>query len=83
MKILLYLGALIVCGSMYLMYIPAIWLHGLITAALTGAIAHILYLIVDLDNAFAGTLQVSKTPFERARVAFDRVVHIEAGEMCE
>jgi hypothetical protein len=83
MKILLYLGALILTGSMYLVYIPALWLHGLVTAALTGAVAHILYLVIDLDNAFAGTLQVSKAPFERARAAFDRVVHLAPDEICE
>jgi hypothetical protein len=83
MKILLYLGALIVCGSMYLVYIPAFWLHGLVTAALTGAIAHILYLIIDLDNAFAGNMQVSSTPFERALAAFDRVVNVPSVDACE
>jgi hypothetical protein len=83
MKILLYLGALILSGSMYLMYIPALWLHALVTAALTGAVAHILYLVIDLDNAFAGNMQVSKAPFERARVAFDRVVHLVPDKAAE
>jgi Protein of unknown function (DUF4239) len=72
MKILLYAGAVIVVGSMYLIWIPALWVHGLATAALAGAIAHVLYLIVDLDDAFSGDWQISFLPFERARASFDR-----------
>ena len=78
MKILLYTGAIIMTGSMYLVAIPQFWLHALVTAALTGAVAHILYLILDLDAAFAGNVQVSQAPFERARAAFARVVHLES-----
>lgn len=73
MKVLLYTGAVILVGSLYLMYIADFWLHALITAALGGAIAHILYLIADLDDAFAGNLQIERAPFERAREAFARV----------
>jgi hypothetical protein len=76
MKILLFTGALIITGSMYLVYIPDLWLHALVTAALAGAIAHILYLILDLDDAFAGNWRVAKAPFERARLGFERVVHL-------
>jgi hypothetical protein len=72
MRILLYAGAVIVVGSMYLIWIPALWVHGLATAALAGAIAHILYLIVDLDDAFSGDWQVSFAPFTRAQLSFDR-----------
>jgi hypothetical protein len=76
MKLLLYTGAVILVGSMYLVYIPELWLHGLVTAALGGAIAHVLYLIHDLDDAFTGNLQVDKAPYQRARASFDRVVRL-------
>jgi hypothetical protein len=79
MKILLYLGAFIMIGSMWLMSFDKLWIHATVTAALAGAVSHILFLIKDLDNAFAGDLQVSKAPFERARKAFQRDAHqIEA-----
>jgi len=35
-----------------------------------------LFLINDLDNAFAGHLQVSKAAFERTRRTFDRAIHL-------
>ena len=75
MKLLLYSGGLIVIGSMYLMAIDPLWLHLLVTAALAGAIAHILYLILDLDAAFRGE-RIPKTPFEQARRAFDRATYV-------
>jgi hypothetical protein len=78
MKILLYSGAVIVVGSMYLISIPQLWLHAFVTAALAGAIAHVLFLIVDLDDAFAGDWQVAKRPFEHARAAFERNSHLVA-----
>lgn len=78
MNILLYTGAVLVTGSIYLMYIPAFWLHATITAALAGAIAHVLYLIHDLDEAFSGEGVVSKEPFERARLSCVRLSHLVA-----
>lgn len=78
MNILLYTGAVLVTGSIYLMHIPAFWLHATITAALAGAIAHVLYLIHDLDEAFAGEGVVSKEPFERARISCVRLSHLVA-----
>jgi hypothetical protein len=78
MKALLYAGAVIVIGSMYLIWIPTFWVHALATALLGGAIAHILYLIADLDDAFSGDWQVSKRPFERARAAFERTSKLVA-----
>jgi hypothetical protein len=75
MKFLLYLGALIVIGSIYLMAVEPFWVHVIMSGALGGAVAHILYLIVDLDNAFAGHLQVSKDSFVRALRTFDRSTH--------
>lgn len=76
MKILLYNGAVIVVGSMYLMAIEPLWLHALVTSAMSGAVAHVLYLIADLDDAFSGDWQVARAPFESARAAFDRTTHL-------
>ena len=75
MRILLYAGALILVGSIYLMTFERLWIHVTVTAALAGAVSHILYLISDLDQAFAGDWQVAKGPFIRARKAFDRDAH--------
>jgi hypothetical protein len=76
MTILLYTGAILVVGSVYLLAIDRLWLHALVTAAMAGAISHILYLIRDLDHAFAGDLQVDKAPFERAQRNFGRAAHV-------
>jgi Protein of unknown function (DUF4239) len=76
MKILLYAGAVIVTGSMYLIAIPQFWIHAATTAALSGAIAHILYLIHDLDDAFSGDWQVDQRSFERALASFARTTHL-------
>ncbi len=76
MTILLFTGAILTTGSMYLMAIDKLWVHAAVTAALAGAIAHILYLIRDLDDAYAGDWQVSKAPFERARKHCDRATHL-------
>jgi hypothetical protein len=72
MNVLLYTGAFIIVGSMYLLPFEQFWLHAVASAALAGAIAHILFLIHDLDTAFAGDYQVDKGPFERARKTFER-----------
>jgi hypothetical protein len=76
MRALLFLGAAVVIGSMYLMSVDRLWIHATITAALAGAVAHILFLIQDLDNAFSGRLQVSKAAFERTRRTFERAIHL-------
>jgi Protein of unknown function (DUF4239) len=81
MKILLYNGAVIVIGSMYLLAIHQLWLHALVTAAMAGAVAHVLYLIADLDDAFSGDWQVARAPFEGARTAFDRTTHLVSTEL--
>jgi Protein of unknown function (DUF4239) len=78
MNILLYTGGVLVTASIYLMYIPTFWIHATITAALAGAIAHVLYLIHDLDEAFSGEGVVSKEPFERARISCVRLSHVVA-----
>lgn len=76
MKILLMTGAVITIGSMYLLAFENVWIHAVVTGALAGAIAHILFLIVDLDDAFAGDWQVAKAPYVRARRNFERDVHL-------
>lgn len=80
LRLLLYLGAFITIGSMYLMAFDVLWLHALVTGALAGAIAHILFLIEDLDGAFAGDWQVAKAPYLRARKNFQRDIHLLAVE---
>jgi hypothetical protein len=62
----------IVVGSIYLLPFDQLWVHATVTAALAGAVAHILYLIYDLDDAFAGDYQVDKGPFDRARRTIER-----------
>lgn len=83
MKILLYFGAIITVGSMYLLVFNALWIQVFTTAALAGAVANILFLIRDLDDAFAGDWKVSPWPFERAKKAFARDLarHVEHGSM--
>jgi hypothetical protein len=67
LRLLLYIGGAIVVGSMYLIAIDRFWLHALITAALAAAIAHVVYIVDDLDNPFDGDWRVSAEAFERAR----------------
>ena len=78
MNLLLYTGAVLVTASIYLVHIETFWLHATVTAMLSGAIAHVLYLIHDLDEAFAGEGVVSKEPFERARQSCVRLSHLVA-----
>jgi hypothetical protein len=75
MKFLLFVGAFITIGSIYLMVVDPFWVHIVMAGSLGGVVAHILYLIIDLDNAFSGQLQVSKDAYIRARRTFDRAVH--------
>jgi hypothetical protein len=76
MRILLVAGAFICIASTYLLAVEKLWIHIVITSALAGAIAHILYLIVDLDDAFAGDLQVPQAAFVRARRTCERSTHL-------
>ena len=65
MRILLYTGAVTVVGSMYLFAVRSLFVHAAITAALAGAVSHVVFIIEDLDSCFAGHWQVSRAPFER------------------
>lgn len=76
MRILLYIGAVVTVGSMYLMTFARLWLHATVTAALAGSIAHILFLIADLDDPFGGCVFISHEPFERARMSCARDEHL-------
>jgi len=82
MRILLYAGAAIVVGSMYLIWIPKLWVHATVTGALAGAVAHILYLVADLDNPFDGQFQVDKDAYVRARRSLDRNRHLLDDAAC-
>jgi hypothetical protein len=65
--LLLILGAVVLVGSFLLLGVPRFSVHAIITAAMAGAVSHILYLIYDLDASFSGAWQVSRSPFERVR----------------
>jgi hypothetical protein len=67
MRLLMYMGAVILIGSMWLFAVRSFTIHALITGAMAGALSHVLYIIGDLDDCFAGDWQVSKAAFERAR----------------
>jgi hypothetical protein len=67
LRVLLYAGAVTLVLSMYLFAVDSFAVHAAITAALAGAISHILFIVEDLDNCFHGHWQVPKTPFERVR----------------
>jgi hypothetical protein len=67
LRLLLYSGGVMTVGSMYLLSVERAAVHGLITAALAGAISHVLYIISDLDDCFAGAWQIPPTPFDRVR----------------
>ena len=73
LRLLLYVGALVVVASMFLLAVDSFAIHAVITGALAGSISHILYLVEDLDDAFSGLWQVSPAPFERVRR------HVRAG----
>ena len=80
MTVLLYTGALIMIGAVYVLPFDRFWLHALVTGLMSGAVAHILFLIHDLDEAFAGDYQIDQSPFARARKAFDRHTEIHREE---
>ena len=65
LDILLYTGAVTIVASMYLFAVERLSIHLIITAAMAGAISHILYVVRDLDQAFAGAWQVPRAAFER------------------
>jgi len=80
LNVLLYTGALIMIGAVYLLAFDRFWLHATVTGLMTGAVAHILFLIRDLDYAFSGDWQVEKSSFVRARKAFERAAQMHITE---
>lgn len=67
LRILLYMGAVITIGSMYLFAVDSLGVHLLITGAMAGALSHILYVVHDLDDCFGGAFQVPRESFERVQ----------------
>jgi hypothetical protein len=67
LRYLLYIGAVVLVASVWLFAVDVFAIHAAITAALAGAVSHVLYVIEDLDDCFSGNWQVSKDPFERAQ----------------
>ncbi len=67
LKLLLYVGAVVVVASMYLVAVDELAIHAIMTGSMAGAVFHVLYLVADLDDAFAGDWTVSPHAFERAR----------------
>jgi hypothetical protein len=67
MRLLLDTGAAMTVGSLFLLAVDNPWVHGLMTATLAGAVSHILYVVSDLDNCFAGDWQAPRAPFERVQ----------------
>ncbi|MGC4090051.1 MAG: DUF4239 domain-containing protein [Polyangiaceae bacterium] len=65
LRLLLYSGAVVTAASMWLFYLENFAIHAVITAALAGAISHVLYVISDLDSCFSGNWQVPRDQFER------------------
>lgn len=72
LRILLYTGAAITVGSMYLFAVEDFLVHAVMTGAMAGAVSHVLYVIGDLDDAFGGDWQVPREPFERVRAYMER-----------
>ena len=70
LSLLLYVGAIMLVASMYMLAVDSFIVHAIITGALAGAVSHVLYLVIDLDDAFSGLWRVSTAPFERARRHF-------------
>jgi len=67
LKLFLLFGAFVLVASMYLIAVDSFTVHAIITGALAGAVSHILFVVFDLDDAFAGSFRVSTEPFERVR----------------
>lgn len=67
LSMLMYFGGISLVASMGLVAIETFWIHAVTTASLAAAVSHILYIVADLDDAFAGDWQVSRASFERAQ----------------
>ena len=65
--LLIYGGAVLVVGSMWLFAVRSVAVHAFITSAMAGAVSHVLYVVRDLDDSFSGDWQVDPEPFKRVR----------------
>jgi hypothetical protein len=65
LRLLLYFGAVITVGSMWLFAVDSFAMHAIMTGALAGSISHVLYVISDLDDCFNGNWQIPRSEFER------------------
>ena len=72
LRILLYTGAVMTVASTYLFAVESFAVHAIIAGALAGSISHVIYLIGDLDQCFAGDWQVPRSAFERAQAYMER-----------
>jgi hypothetical protein len=54
-------------GSSWMLGVRAFFIHAVVSGALAGAIAHIIYVIEDLDDCFSGDWQVPREAFLQAR----------------
>jgi hypothetical protein len=72
LRLLLYGGAVIVVGSMWLFAVERAWMHALITSAMAGAVSHVLYVVRDLDDPFSGDWRIDPEPFKRVCRYMDR-----------
>ncbi len=64
--VLLLINGALVIGSMWIFGLESFSAHALMTLALAGSIAFILFLVADLDNPFWGAWQIKPDAFERA-----------------
>jgi hypothetical protein len=64
--VLLLTNAGLVVGSMWIFGLESFSAHALMTVALAGSIAFILFLVADLDNPFLGSWRVRPDAFQRA-----------------
>lgn len=65
--LLLISGAVVVVGSMYLFPVERFSIHALMTAAMSGCVSHILFVIRDLDDCFTGDWRIRPDAFATAR----------------
>ena len=78
-QVLLWGGGLIVLAFTYFFGVKSVRSQALMTAALAGQVAFILFLVVALDNPFHGSLRVSPDPVQQS---LDRIqaIPLKSGE---
>ena len=72
LHLLLYGGAALVVGSMWLFALDNPWMHAFLTSAMAGAVSHVLYVIRDLDDAFTGDWRVDPERLIKVRAYMRR-----------